>query len=108
LLKLKTIKFAEDFSKLDKEYFTSIRKPSKNLKSGNVYEIKTPTREFKAALVTQSKVRLCEIPEKTLLQDTCTQSRIQAVNKLCEFYPKLTEASPVRLLWFKHVTEEAA
>lgn len=100
---MKTVKFAEDFPKLNNKLFTTIRLPSKKLKTGKVYRIKTPTREFHAILNSQTVMRVCEIPVILLAYDTGIGSPIKAFAKLQEFYPDLKATDPVKVFWFSRI-----
>lgn len=97
---MKTIKFDNDFSKLDKDVFSTIRKPNYRIKMGVWHLIKSPSKEFKAMCINKVKVRIGELPEGVLLQDTDTSTREEAMELLRKFYPNLEEIHQVTLLWF--------
>jgi len=97
---MKTITFKEDFPKLQETIFPTIRKASKSIKPGQGYNIKTPTRQFKAFLFSMTLVQVCEIPEAILLMDTNTSSRDEAMDTLRQFYPDLNALDLVKLCYF--------
>ena len=100
---MKCVKFKEDFKKLNKEYFSSIRKASKKLKSREIYLIKSPSKEFKAMLIVQTSLKLCDMPTELLVNDTETENKKGAIKKLREFYPTLKETDDVHLFYFKRI-----
>jgi len=97
---MKTFKFAEDFPKLQDDFFSTIRTPPKELRTGQECRIQTPTREFKAILVRKITGPVRDIETSDLIYDTNTQSREEALVVLREYYPGLEEDSEVQLLWF--------
>lgn len=94
------IKFAEDYPKTYSNYFSTIRRRDKNLITGNWYTMKTPRREFKALLIVQNYLRVCEIPEFTLCKDTNTNTREEGLKVLRKFYPDLKLKDFVIIYWF--------
>jgi hypothetical protein len=103
---MKVIKFAEDFPKLEEDYFSTIRKPPKPLRTGQICLIKSPSYGFKAILASERTEYICDISTRDLTIDTSTRSRDEALEVLRKFYPELGEASLVQVLWFVPVEEE--
>jgi len=97
---MKTIKFAEDFPKLDNDVFSTIRGKNYRIKQLTWHLIKSPTKEFKAMLINRVVVRLGELPDSVLLKDTNTSTLAEAMDVLRKFYPGLEEIHKVTLLWF--------
>ncbi|MDY9922759.1 hypothetical protein [Methanobacterium sp.] len=97
---MKTIKFAKDYQKLQDDFFSTIRTPPKELRSGQECLIQTPIREFKAILIRKITGPVRDIETSDLIYDTNTQSREEALEALREYYPDLEEDSEVQMLWF--------
>ena len=85
------LKFSSDYNKLNDELFTTIRRNDKpHYQEGKLIMIKSPSRYidrvFKAIIVMKIKRKLKDIPLDFLLQDTETQSYIEAMNVFKRFY----------------------
>jgi len=100
--RMKTVKFAEDFPKLQKDYFSTIRTPPKDLRSGEIVLIKTPTTEFKGIIIRRWTAPLNDLSSVLLMDDTSMKSREDAINLLKEFYPNLKEDREVQVIWLMH------
>lgn len=96
---MRTVKFAKDFKKLDKDNFSTLRLHDK-YKEGEIYLIKTPTIEFQARLMAKDFYKLKEIPNRYLMEDTDTTSYFEALKQLHEFYPDINLQSDVVSLFF--------
>ena len=96
---MQVIKFAKDYAKLKSKSFSTLRFHDKYEK-GKVYLIKTPTKEFKARLITMDYEKVKDIPTFWLCGDTDTHSRKQAIKQLQSYYPTLTEESDTVTLLF--------
>jgi hypothetical protein len=96
---MKTVKFAKDFKKLDNDNFSTLRLHDK-YKEGEIYKIKTPSKEFQARLMAKDFSKLKEIPNRYLMKDTDTTSYFEALKQLHEFYPNITLQSEVVDLYF--------
>lgn len=95
-----TIKFAKNYKKLQDNFFTTIRTPPKNLRTGQTCIIQSPSEEFKAILVRKINILVKDIETSVLTYDTDTESREEALVVLREYYPELREDSSVQVLWF--------
>lgn len=99
---MRTIKFGQDFRKLQEDFFTTIRMPPKDLRSGEIVLIKTPTTEFKGIIIKHNTHILNDICTDLLMDDTGTESREDAIMVLREFYPTLDGYSRVQVIWIVH------
>jgi len=85
---MRTIKFNRDFPKLSEFIFTRIKKvrkikeEMKKYVDGEIYRIKTPTREFKAMLLSHNVFPLLKLSESLLMFDTDTETYEEALIKL--------------------------
>lgn len=93
------IKFAKDFKKLDNDNFSTLRVHDR-YKKGEIYLVKTPTKEFKALLLDKNHYKLKDIPNRCLMQDTDTTTYYKAIEQLKEFYPDLNLNTEVVDLFF--------
>jgi len=81
------IKFTHDYPKLQYDKFTTIRRRDTYVE-GDVYDVKSPSRNFKVELVKKEHKILEKIPDSLLLVDTDTKSRDEAYKLLNSFYKK--------------------
>lgn len=99
---MKTIKFNKDYSKLSKSRFTTIRHPlSTKFKIGNLYQIKSPSYNFKVECVHLTIVAIGQLTDKFLMQDTDTKSRHYALKEILSFYPALDHCCEVLIVFLK-------
>lgn len=98
----KYIKFTHDYPKLQYDEFTTIRRRDRYVVD-DVYDVKSPSRSFKAQLVAKKQTTLDEIPDNELLLDTDTKSRTEAYKLLNSFYKnKIDPVNEVlTVLYFK-------
>lgn len=96
---MKIIRFTKDYPKLQHEFFTTIRTPPKNLRTGQTCIIQSPEGEFKAIMVRKMTLPAREIETSILTYDTDTNSRDEALEVLREYYPKLHGNSIMQVLW---------
>jgi len=97
---MKTIKFAKNYKKLQDNFFTTIRTPPKNIRTGQTCIIQSPSEEFKAILARKITLPVKDIETSILTYDTDTESRDKALEVLREYYPHLDEKSEVQVMWF--------
>ena len=83
------MKFSKDYSKLERDIFTTIRKSrkSKGYIFGNSWLIKTPTRQFKAELIGVQKISKDMITEE-LARNDADCSRDELISMLEKWYGK--------------------
>ena len=81
------MKFSKDYSKLDQNIFTTIRKRSTTYRVGNTYKIKTPTKEFKAMVIGRWGMMKAAISEP-LAQSDADCSRVELIAMLEKWYGK--------------------
>ena len=76
------MRFSKDYSKLERDVFTTIRKcrKSQGYIFGNVWIIKTPTRQFKAELIGVQKISKDMITEELARHDAdCSRDELIAM-----------------------------
>lgn len=72
--------FSKDYSKLDQNIFTTIRKNSIIYRIGNIYKIKTPTKEFKAMVIGRWLMEKAHISEQLAYNDAdCSRDELIAM-----------------------------
>ncbi|KAF5051913.1 hypothetical protein DSECCO2_414010 [anaerobic digester metagenome] len=99
---MKTIKFAKDYSKLEKSQFSTIRHPlSTKYNEGEIYLAKSPSHCFKVECVNAGIVAIGQLTDKFLMQDTDAKSRHYALEELLSFYPDLDHCSEVLVVFLK-------
>ncbi len=79
--------FSKNYLKLNQNIFTTIRKNTGYYKLGNIYKIKTPTKEFKARLIEHRKIDKNYITEQ-LAQNDADCSRAELIAMLEGWYGK--------------------
>lgn len=94
------VRFAEDFPKLGEPLFSTIR--LKTLEEDQIYQIITPSSNFQATLIKQKEIRLGNLSDVFLCEDTNTKTRKEAMAKLRTFYPDISDNQTVNLMWFHH------
>jgi hypothetical protein len=103
---METVKFAEDFPKLQDDFFTTIRRHDKDMEVGR-HIIKTPTEEFEAYLVDIQCEKVMDIPTDLFCYDTNTSNEDEALEKLREFYPYIRVADYVKIFYFARLWDES-
>ena len=84
---MKYMRFRTDYPRLKKKEFTTIRKNSVGKYIGHDVLCTTPTRApFVAMIYDIKKMRLCDMSDEFLMQDTCTKTRAAAIALLNSFY----------------------
>ena len=81
------MKFSKDYSKLDKNTFTTIRRASNYYRICSVYKIKTPTKEFKAMIVAGETIVKKDMTEE-LARSDADCSRKELITMLEKWYGK--------------------
>lgn len=81
------MKFSKDYSKLDQNIFTTIRKMSTYYRVGDSYKIKAPTKEFRAIVVGWWPMKKAHISEQ-LAQDDADCSKAELIAMLEKWYGK--------------------
>lgn len=101
---MKVIRFAQDFPKLQDDFFSTIRMPPKDLRTGQEVLIKSPSWEFKAILIKKStdslKNLVKDLQTEVFTRDTGTESLDEALDVLRNYYPDLQEDDLMQVLWF--------
>ena len=97
-IKIKTVEFSHEYSKLANDVFSTIRLHDKGLKVGEICNIKTPSRTFKAKLINKDQVKLAELSTEYLTNDTDTETRVEALDVLNSFYSAIED---VTILFFE-------
>ena len=97
-IKIKTVEFSHEYSKLEHDVFSTIRLHDKGLKIGEICNIKTPSKAFKAKLINKDHVKLAELSTEFLINDTDTETRKEALDVLNSFYNAIED---VTVLFFE-------
>jgi hypothetical protein len=93
------IKFSKNFSKLDKNKFTTIRRYDK-YEEGGLLKVKTPKTTFEVIVSKKIKKPLGEIDTPFLLKDTDTKTREEALKLINSFYKKPLQDQEVLTILF--------
>lgn len=101
---MQTIRFAKDFKKLDNDNFATIRLKDKYTE-GEIYLIKTPTREFEARLMAKEYQRFGDIPKEYIVRDTETDTYSSAMRLFTNFYTDIftLDSIVVNLFFTKNI-----
>lgn len=101
--KMTYIKFSYDYSKLEENTFTTIRRYDRYDPSEHI-TVKTPTKTFPAIIIGKTKARLSQLSDSFLLRDTDTKNRADAIKVLNSFYRKpVTEDEVLTILIIEKV-----
>lgn len=100
---IKTVKFSQDFSKLDLPEFGTLRKGNSKFTKNRIYRIKSPNHDYLAKCTHATATYLNKVCDEFLMKDTDTNSRKEAIDLLKSFYPDLTEESVVMGVFFEKV-----
>lgn len=101
----KTIKFIKRFSKMDNEFFGTIRM-SRDYRIGDIYCIIINDKDVGIAkLVYIHRRSLESINDRIIMEDTDTKSREEGINLLKSFYPNITESEEVTMMRFEWIYE---
>jgi len=78
------MKFSKDYSKFERQIFTSIRKNTRHSRllgnTGNSIKIQTPTREFRAYIIAKNEIKKYQITGRLAHSDTdCTKAELIAM-----------------------------
>lgn len=86
------LKFSSRYNKLNYELLTTIRRYDKTYyEEGKTILVKSPHKVFEAVIIMKIKRKLKDIPLDFLLQDTETESYIEAMNLFNLLYKKPLE-----------------
>lgn len=94
---LKILRFGKHYPKLEQQFFNTIRLKT-DLKEGDRVSIVSPFLNFLARVDSVKKVRLNMIRKSTLIWDTHTHTRGEALDELREYYPGLNWEDKVYLI----------
>lgn len=98
---MKHIVFGREFSKLEKDKFTTLRRGN-HYKAGITYKIMHPNGDFMAELVKIEIVPLNEIDKDLLMEDTDAKTYNEAIGTLQKLYKyTLKEDQPMRILYLE-------
>ncbi|MFA0846351.1 MAG: hypothetical protein ACC614_02130 [Methanobacterium formicicum] len=99
---MKVIRFAKDYSKMEKPQFSTLRHPlSTKYNEGEIYLAKSPSNNFKVECVNAGVVAIGQLTDKFLMQDTDTKSRYYALKEIMNYYPDLDHCSEVLVVFLK-------
>ena len=82
------IRFSQQYTKLNKEIFTMIRKPGKYYQVGSQHIIKTPARDFSACIIASEHISKKDITEG-LARFDADCARIGLITRLEKWYGKV-------------------
>lgn len=95
---MKTLKFAKGYSKLSRQVFYTIRLESP-LEVNDTVEVMVEGKKMGSAKVKYIEtVNISDLGDDFLLKDTDTDSREEAIDHLCMYYPSLCENTPVQVI----------
>lgn len=91
------IKFNKMYPKLQNRWFNTIRRATE-LEVGQIVDVQSPMERFKSRVTFIKETTLDQIPTSTLTYDTDTLTRLEALEELRNYYPKLTMQSSIVLI----------
>lgn len=106
MIDLKVVNFREDYSKLNKKEFSTIRlsdttAPDWKYEIGEICIIKSPSQCFKAKVIERDCDYLESYNESFLTKDTDTKTKNEAINHLKGYYPDLEDMTELSVYFFE-------
>jgi len=102
---IEQIVFDKYYSKLDDDYFTTIRTSKKDV-VGKYVKIIHPRGEFSVECIKIEEITLINVDNDLLMKDTDTQSIYDALEELKLYYSKLTLLDKVYVYYFDKKLDE--